>query len=405
MNDTEGALDSGRYVGVQVRKYRRLRGMTQQMLADRMGVDRTLINRCETGVRPVDSRETLYKLAGALSVTIGDLTGHAEDKVAPANLAFHSAVPSIESALMAAGVTAEGRDPLPLAELVAGAGQVPDIRMACDYTTLAAMLPGMITDLYRYTLAGGDDAETAWRALIPVTFTTGLTTKSLGHTSLSWIAAQACTQAANIVDDPTGKAAAEYLSAQTLLAQPGAAAASLVHSAGAVDRLQSGLEASGDGLQMSGMLHLHAALTTAALGADPADHLNEAAEIATRTPDNGDAFALSFGATNVGVWRMSIALEQRDGGTAIEAARRVRPEDIPTEDRRGRYFVELGRAYALEKKYPESLAALLRAEAIAPQEVRAMTVVRELVGAMIRKARRDLTAGDLGRLAERVGAA
>ncbi|WP_067574457.1 helix-turn-helix domain-containing protein [Nocardia acidivorans] len=401
----EGALDTGRYIGQQVRKYRRVRGLTQQVLADRIGVDRTMITRCETGERPIDSRDVLYRLAGALSVSVGDLTGHQDDKVNPATLAFHAAVPHIESALMAAGITTGGHDPRPLADLEALAQRVPWIRMQCDYLTLGGLLPGLITDLYLHTTTGGENAERAWRALVPATLTVGLTTRSLGYTSLAWIAAQACGRAAQTAGDPVGRAGAEYVLAQTLLAQPGAGPAALVHSAGAADALQSGLT-SGAGLQMYGMLHLHAGLTTAAMGGDPSAHLAEATETATRTgSEHGDAFALNFGTQNVNIWRMSIALEQREGGKAIEASRLVQPETIPTEDRKGRYFVELGRAYALEKQFPESLSALLRAEYIAPQEVRSMAVVRELVGAMIRKARRDLMAGELGKLAERVGAA
>lgn len=61
-------------------------------------------------------------------------------------------------------------------------------------------------------------------------------------------------------------------------------------------------------------------------------------------------------------------------------------------------------AAAGQRDYPASLHALLRAEHIAPQQVRNMTHVRELVGHMMRKARRDLTTGELGRLARRVGA-
>lgn len=400
----DGALDEGRYIGKQVRKYRRVRNWSQQVLADRIGVNRSMINRCETGVRPIDSRDVLYRLAEALSVSVGDLTGHEQDRVNPSTLAFHQSVPRIESALMAAGISDSSQDPRPIADLETLANQVPVIRMRCDYVALGAILPSLISDLYRHTLSGGSDAERAWRALVPATLTVGLTTRSLGYTSLAWIAAQACDRAANTIGDPVGQAAAEYVLAQTLLAQPGAANASLAHSAGSADRLQSGLSTPA-GLQMYGMLNLHAALTQAAMGTDPAGHLAEATETARRIGiAHGDAFALNFGEQNTNIWAMSIALELRDGGRAIEASRLIAPDTIPTEDRRGRYYVELGRAYALEKQFPESMAALLRAEQIAPQEVRAMTVVRELVGGMLRKARRDLMTGELGRFAERVGA-
>ncbi|TLF53236.1 hypothetical protein [Nocardia cyriacigeorgica] len=57
----------------------------------------------------------------------------------------------------------------------------------------------------------------------------------------------------------------------------------------------------------------------------------------------------------------------------------------------------------MKRDYRSSLYALLRAEHTAPQHVRNMTHVRELVGHMMRTARRDLTTGELGKLAQRVG--
>src|SRR5262249_44603940 len=99
-----------------------------------------------------------------------------------------------------------------------------------------------------------------------------------------------------------------------------------------------------------------------------------------------------------------VALEQRAGGRAVEIANTLAAKSIPTKDRRSRYYIELGRAHALQGDYRQSMYALLRAEEIAPQKVRTRTVVRELVGHMLRRARRDLVAGDLGRLARRVGA-
>ncbi|MEI4420374.1 hypothetical protein V9056_10735, partial [Streptococcus agalactiae] len=224
-------------------------------------------------------------------------------------------------------------EPRPLAALVADANRVPQIRMEADYTTLAEMVPSLIGDLYSYTTAGGDDAEAASRALVPGAFTASLTTKSLGYTSLAWIAAQTTERAAKTVGDPIAEATAEYVLAQTLLSKPGTVRASLTHSAGAADRLQSALTSEA-GLQLYGMLHLHAGLTTAVMGGDPTDHLAEATETAGRTEPHGTAFALAFGQQNANIWRMSIALELRDGGKAIEASQLVSPDTIPTEDRR-----------------------------------------------------------------------
>ncbi|WP_280248568.1 hypothetical protein [Nocardia abscessus] len=161
-------------------------------------------------------------------------------------------------------------------------------------------------------------------------------------------------------------------------------------------------------IETYGMLHLQAALVTAALGGDPADHLNEAdeqvAQLQHATPDPALLRNPTFNATNVTLWRMSAAMERREPGRVLELALTLNPETIPAEGRRAQYFVEIGRAHALRRDYRSSLHALLRAEHIAPQQIRGMTHVRELVGHMMRTARRDLTTGDLGRLAKRIGA-
>ena len=396
-------IDDGRYVGQQMRVYRRLRGYTQQYLADALGVSRTAITMYESGERPVDSRELLYGAAEALNVSVGDLTGHADDKVNPSLTAFHAAIPAIESALMTAGQVDTDDDPEPLRTLIDEAKRAVRLRADNDYASLGAALPRLITDLYRCTRRGSArDQAIAWEALTTTAFTAALTTKSLGYTSVGWNAARAAAEAATIAENGSGLAAAEYARAQVLLATPGALHASLAHSAGSVDRLQGVLQTASD-LELYGMLHLHAALTSAALGKDPSPHLVEATEAAGRS-GNQDVYGLGFGRENVGIWRMSVALELRDGRGAIEVAQALVPEAIPSVDRRSRYFIELGRAYALEGNYPSSMSSLLRAEHIAPQKVRSHTVVRELVGYMLRKARRDLVRGDLGKLAKRVGA-
>ncbi len=96
-------------------------------------------------------------------------------------------------------------------------------------------------------------------------------------------------------------------------------------------------------------------------------------------------------------------MERREPDEVLAPAPSLTPEDLPAQGRRAQYFVEIGRAYAQQRNYRDTPHALLRAEHSAPQHVRNMVHVRELVGHMMRKARRDLTTGELGRLAQRVG--
>jgi hypothetical protein len=79
----------------------------------------------------------------------------------------------------------------------------------------------------------------------------------------------------------------------------------------------------------------------------------------------------TFSSAGVILYKVSIAQRLGDDGAAIEQARLLRPAaDIPTAERRGRYWVDVARAY-LQWGRPEGCyRALLAAERSAPAEVR-----------------------------------
>jgi hypothetical protein len=160
---------------------------------------------------------------------------------------------------------------------------------------------------------------------------------------------------------------------------------------------------------MYGALHLNAALSSAALNrsADAADHLNEAERIADRLGPSTDGRGfgnLYFGPDNVRIWRLSIAVEQGEAGRAREIAREVHPERVPSAARQAMYWADLGRGMAQERATREdAVGALLRAEQIAPQRIRMHPFVRETVGDLMRRARREAVGRELRGLGYRMG--
>jgi hypothetical protein len=159
------------------------------------------------------------------------------------------------------------------------------------------------------------------------------------------------------------------------------------------------------------MLHLQASLATAATGDDPRDHLEHAAEYAARldrsiTADPSTVIAnTTFGSSNVALWKMSVAMEAHEPDTVLDLAKKLKPQTLPTPGRAAQYWVEVGRAAASRRAHEIALDAFLRAESIAPEHVRNVDTVREVVAQMMLEAKRSLTAGDLGSLAQRVGVA
>ncbi|WP_280257949.1 helix-turn-helix domain-containing protein, partial [Nocardia abscessus] len=384
------------------------RGISQQVLADRVGVSRGAIAKYENGERPIDSRRTLHALAQALGVAVGDLTGDQQDRLDPVSAGFHSAVSDIETMLWTKGNITTAAPPRSLDELTAATKYAAELRRACDYATLGPMLAPLLIDCYRHTRdATGVGRDRAWDALATVAYLTAQSASRRGYPALAWTAAQEIERATENIGGTSGPATAAYTRSQILLARPGTLPAALHDAEATAERLAPDVRSLGE-IETYGMLHLQAALVTAALGGDPADHLNEAdeqvAQLQHATPDPALLRNPTFDATNVTLWRMSAAMERREPGQVLELAPTLNPETIPAEGRRAQYFVEIGRAHALRRDYRNSLHALLRAEHIAPQQIRGMTHVRELVGHMMRTARRDLTTGDLGRLAKRIGA-
>ncbi|MCP2319596.1 Transcriptional regulator, contains XRE-family HTH domain [Nocardia amikacinitolerans] len=403
MSDYQQGEDQ--YIGRQVRAIRARRGISQQVLADRVGVSRGAIAKYENGERPVDSRRTLLALAQALGVNVGDLTGHEQERLDPSAAGFHTAVPDIETVLWSQGNITDVRPPRSLAELATLAQEATRLRQDCDYAKLGPMLAPMMADSFRHVR--DSDSEEAWDVHGVIVYGVASALRARGYHALAWTAAQETERAALRTGGTAALAATAYIRSHILLTRPGALPAALEQVEATAERLSSDVRTVGE-IETCGMLHLQASLVTAAIGGDPGPRLAEASEQASRLehaqPGQSAARNVSFGPANVALWRMSAAMERREPGEVLKLAPLLSPNDLPAEGRRAQYFVEIGRAHAMQRNYTESLHALLRAEHAAPQHVRNMPHVRELVGHMMRSARRDLTTGKLGGLAQRVGA-
>ncbi|MEV0359395.1 helix-turn-helix transcriptional regulator [Nocardia sp. NPDC050697] len=355
----------------------------------------------------VDRRQLLVLAAASVaSATAEDILPSSS----PAADDFDASVPAVETAFWAAGNVGNDQPLREIGELVMLARRITKLQMACEYATLAPLLAPVITDLYRQAHGGRPrDRRTAWDALAQVASETSVALRARGYFGVAWTAAQAAESAAKRIDSRQGIASGAYVRSQVLLARPESLKAALdcaVHAAALV-----GPEAAtAPEIQTVGMLHLQASLVTATMGGSPHDHLAQAAERAAQldrsTIDDPTTIVgnISFGSANVALWNMTVAMEEGSPERVLDLAQRLDPRSLPTVGRAAQYFVEVGRAAAARDDYAMSLDALLRAERIAPQQVRKMDTVQEVVGHMLGRAGRDLVTGDLGKLATRVGA-
>jgi hypothetical protein len=123
--------------------------------------------------------------------------------------------------------------------------------------------------------------------------------------------------------------------------------------------------------------------------------LHEADEAAQHAPD----LVLSRG--HVATYKIGVSIVLGDASTAIEYARGVTPDEIPTQERRAGYYTGIAEAYTLWGKTDRAVRSLLVAEKIAPTEVQ-RTGTRQVITELLHRDRHSRLSG-LRSLARRAG--
>ena len=145
-----------------------------------------------------------------------------------------------------------------------------------------------------------------------------------------------------------------------------------------------------------------AAISHARLENEPAarEALLEAAR-ACETPDVDDTYATEFGIANVQIHAVAVAVELGRPAEALRLAEEVDASVLSTE-RRGRFLIDVARAYGQRRDTAGAVRSLVEAEAVTPQQVANHWAVRELVADLLRRERSHHHRG-LHALAARIG--
>ncbi len=162
------------------------------------------------------------------------------------------------------------------------------------------------------------------------------------------------------------------------------------------------------GMQVLGMVTLTTSLAAASLqrGDRAAHWLSQAAGIARHVPDTPARNWQSFSATNVNIWRVTIAVERGEAGTGVlELARNVSLDRLdPKATRRASFLTDVGRGLAREPRTQiEAVRWLRRAEEAAPQRIRNSAPARETVAYLLNRARASAGGPELRGMAARMG--
>ncbi len=279
------------------------------------------------------------------------------------------------------------------------ANSVLDAQRRCDYSMVGSELPGLIRDLHTSLAAGRDDEALLKLAVLTHVQGTQAWLSAIGAApDLAWQASLLARRAAERLDDPLFGAVSAFGTSFGLLSAGGFEPAR---------RLLSAAEpgtATNEAMQVSGMLALTHALVAAAkvdAGSRRAA-LDQAADLAAHTGD-ANAMWFGFGPSNVGIWRMSVALEAGDHHEAAAIAETVDPRALAAT-RQAAYYREYGRALArLPKRQTEAVLMLRRAEKISPARIHRHPFMRAVLTELLARAKKEAVGRELRGMAYRSG--
>ena len=321
---------------------------------------------------------------------------------APANGHTDSAIKAVFLALMAVSRNRPGGQVLPVEVLRARVEATQGAHYSCsrDYEVGAA-LPVLIRDLHTSIAAGRDVAQLLDLAvLLHAGATTGWLRVAGAPIEMRALAAELASRAAEDRDTPEARGLAIWGGLYVMVL------------AGAVDLARAELAAvsvatsSPESMQLTGMLalsHSFVAAVDRRLG-DLDAPLEYATELAARTGE-GNAYWMGFSPTNVGFWRMKVALESGDHEHAVVIAEGLRPEAHPFRGCQALYWSNYSEALArLRGRHDDAVLALRRAELISPRHVLRDPITRDVLAVLLRNSQRNSPAHqELRGMARRAG--
>ncbi|WP_019872440.1 hypothetical protein [Salinispora oceanensis] len=194
----------------------------------------------------------------------------------------------------------------------------------------------------------------------------------VGDRGPALVAAERSTRAAALSQDPVAIAASARIMTHALMGN-GHDDQAVTLAAKAADSLDRDTRlASTDAVAVYGALVLRGAI--AAARRDDRDTayamLDGATRAATRLGYDGNDRWTGFGAANVLLHQVNIALALGDAGTAIAVARTVPLDKLTLVERRASLYVDVARAYTQWGRYEHGLNALRNAYEVAPEEIR-----------------------------------
>lgn len=380
MRDGNTPPDSDEGIGRRIARKRRGRGLTQQGLADRAYVSRSLIQQVETGRRSA-TPSLVTAVAAALHVEPAEIYGQPYLRGSRKADRVHDAIDDVRRALTYSDIPPDlDVPPRSLDVLSSEIADMHRLLQASRHEQVGARIPAVVVEAA--ARAHDSDSPRAWRVLNRAIAIAVSLSRRLGYNDLASLGIEHAARAAAKSDDPNLLLLADLSRSMIYLTMgawtPGL---KLVRSTAArIDRDTPVTRS------IYGAFHLRAAILCARAGmaSDAWNHhgvaTDAAEDVPARTPD---VYGLQFSRANAAIHGAAVAVELTDYDEAIRRDERlILPAGVSAE-RRAHHDIDMGRALVSTGRWETALRRLTQAERTAPQMTRYHPMARESVGRLI----------------------
>lgn len=368
-------MDDSSTIGIQLRRIRKVRSLTQEELADRAGLSRDIVAKLEQGQRQSARVSTLMKLATALDVDLSELTGK-RNRMAGSDdgsvLALRDAL--LSPALLAGADDGHDGEPTPLEDVRAAVDDACRRYWDGDFPTLIAQLPGLIAEArFTHSVLGVP-------AVYPLAMTYDLTASimtHLGRDDLAAIGAERAIAVAYGGDDELLWATLHATYSWILLHQARPREAEDLAMAMAA-RIEPSFSAPANRIAAWGNLLMTALAPAAAGGRDVADYIAMASAGAERLGQRVPIYNTSFGPATVAMQATHAYAVRKEPDKALRASRRILPGDLAGISY-GRHLLDVAQAHLDSRHRETAVERIEEARRQSPVWFRHQGVARSLV--------------------------
>ncbi|WP_280300243.1 helix-turn-helix domain-containing protein [Nocardia abscessus] len=378
---------AGRSIGERIQIIRTRTGKSRAVVAGLVGRSEEWLRDVEKGRQGAPGLEMLLRLGQALGVRdLTEITGEHELLVGLSRRAGHPVVPAIREAIESVDLT-PSPSPIAPAELRARVDRAWRLwhTSSTPRADAGAMLPELIRDGRRaLRTLDGQERRDAAAALSGAYALSEQVLAWVADAPLLWLAADRCMAAAEIADDPVTLASASWVLGNVWRSTNREEDAYRL-TQGAVALLEPRLHGDTEAQALWGACHLHSAITAARLGweGDALRGVDQAMGMARALPTGSSHPWTLFGVANTEVTAVSVQVDMRKSGGALEAASVIDPDGVPSVDRRARLWLELSRAYGQQKDWIGTLGALKTAASVSEESMRCHPLSRNLAAELV----------------------